>query len=220
MNIPFLGGRRREEQREQESQEEAQDENSLLDDSKIQEALENRSFIPASKEQFWQENIKTNPPTAVLTKEFVEETSDIDHELNHYSKEQIRRALFRISNDLHTLFTQEVSLSFIDKKTIELIRLAFQYARESLVYNERADIEFQLFVFYGFAYLGYARLALSRGEGGNTVSAINTTNVNSRQNIQRTKGRSQNGGGGIGEAISNFFSGGFGGGGILSGGYI
>ena len=214
MNIPFLGGNRKKEEEQEEI-----DDNSLLDNSQMQEALDNRNFIPANKEQFWQENIKTTPPTAVLTKEFVDETNEIDTELKKYSKEQIRRALFRISNDLHSLFTQEIPLSFIDKKTIELIRLAFQYARESLIYNERADIEFQLFVFYGFAYLGYARLALSRGEGGNTINAINTTNINSRQNIQRNK-RGNGNGSSIWDSIGNFFSGGFGGSGILSGGYI
>ncbi len=188
----------------------------------LQKALEERGdILPQSNIEFWKQEIKMNPPTISLSKEFVEETKQLSGELEGYSREDVRRAMFRAANDLSTLFTKEIALSNISRADKEYIKNAFMLARDSLTYNENADLEFQLLIFYEFAFLGYARIALSRGLEGTTLKEINSQRVYSEQNLRQSKSK-----GGDKSGFMDRLSGFFGGGGdnplsgLMSGGYL
>lgn len=190
-------------------EEDFDDEEDMVQEDALQQAINATERIPVSREDFWQHNIKTSPPSIELTKEYVEETARINKELGNFSPEQIRAALFRKANELDTLYTQEIALSNISPKEKEYVRTAFQFARESLMLFEYAPIEVQIWWFYQFAFLAYSKVIIPRGVGGFTVKEMNTARGYTESSVSK-KSSSREEEGGILDAFKGFF-GGFGG---------
>ena len=203
-------------ERFREKKEEANEEKQALEDEAMQQALESTDRIPISKEDFWQGNIKTTPPSIEIDKDYIQETLEINNEIKKFTPEQVRAALFRKANELDSLYTQEVALSNIAPKEKEYVRTAFQFARESLALFEYAPVEVQIWWFYQFAFLAYSKVIIPRGIGGFTVKEMGTSRGYNQTDINKRSKQSSDGGGvlgGVQDFLGNMFSGG--GGGVL-----
>lgn len=186
----------------------------------LQKALEEREDpLPASTTELWKQELKVNPPSIKLSADYVQETKELNKGIQNFTREEVRQALFRAANDLGTLFTREIPLANIPRSDKEKIRASFMLAMDSLVYNERADLEFQIFAFSKYAFQGYSRIVLSRGVEGTTLKEINSQRVYNEQNLRQSKSRPDK------PSITDKLGGLFGGGdnplsGLMSGGYL
>ena len=194
--------------------EEAAEERQQLEDEAMQQALESTDRIPISKEDFWQGNIKTSPPSIDLDEDYIQETLEINNKIQKFRPEEVRAALFRKANELDSIYTQEVALSNIAPKEKEYVRTAFQFARESLALFEYAPVEVQIWWFYQFSFLAYSKVIIPRGVGGFTVKEMGTSRGYNESNINRRSRQSSDSGGVLG-GVQDFLGNMFGGGGSL-----
>ena len=192
--------------------EEAAEERQQLEDEAMQQALESTDRIPISKEDFWQGNIKTSPPSIELDEDYIQETLEINNKIQKFRPEEVRAALFRKANELDSIYTQEVALSNIAPKEKEYVRTAFQFARESLALFEYAPVEVQIWWFYQFSFLAYSKVIIPRGVGGFTVKEMGTSRGYTQTDINRRSKQSSDSGGVLG-GVYDFFGNMFGRGG-------
>lgn len=193
--------------------EEAAEERYQLEDEAMQQALDSTDRIPISKEDFWQGNIKTTPPSIELDEDYIQETLEINNKIQKFKPEEVRAALFRKANELDSLYTQEVALSNIAPKEKEYVRTAFQFARESLALFEYAPVEVQIWWFYQFAFLAYSKVIIPRGVGGFTVKEMGTSRGYTQTDINKRSRQSSDGSGMLG-GVQDFLGNMFGGGGL------